>query len=309
MLKPVLYQRSRPSSVNGYVFVDKYMENAVKGWVKNQNFPCIVLTGKSGTGKTTLAYILCNECNIAPEDILYVKGSIDNGVDEVRDRILPFVDTVSHSSSGRVVIVDEFDRCSPAFQDSLRNIIEDCMENARFIFTANYPHKIIDAMYSRCTHFHIDTLDRDQFMLRVAEVITEEGITFDLETLEYYTEKNYPDMRGIFNDIELYTIDGKLIIANSDADKSMSPWMIESVELMMKGEYREARNLICKNIQYEEYSEFYRLMYENIDWWAKGDNEKRDKAILIIKDHLVADYNVGDREIVLSACLTKLSLI
>lgn len=258
---------------------------------------------------TTLAYILCNECDIDSSDILYIKSSLTNGIDEVRDRIEPFVNAISVSSSGRVVIIDEVDGTSKAFQDSLRNIIEDSMTNARFILTANYSHKIRDTLYSRCNSFVIDSLDKDQYTYRVADVISKEGIKFDLETLEYYVNKNYPDMRKIYNDIEKYTTDNKLTIVNSDAEIEKPDWLLEAIELFKTQQFRKGRDAICSNISYEEFDEIYRLIYENIEWWTGNDDDKKDRALMVIKDHVVADTSVGDREIVLSSCLTRLSLL
>lgn len=308
-MKAVLYQRSRPNSLDEYVFVDKNMEKKIREWVKKREMPNLLLCGRAGTGKSALAHALCVELDIDPSDILFINASNENGIDTIRERIVPFVETISTSPNGRVVILDECDHLSNNAQAALRALIIDNMDNSRFILTANYSHKIIEPLWSRCQVFNINSLDRNQYMLRVAEVITEEGIKFDLETLEHYTDKNYPDMRGIFNDVERYTFDNTWKIVETKADCDKPEWMLSSIELIQKGQYRDARNLICKNITYEEYSDFYRMMYENIDWWAKEDDEKRDQALLIIKDHLVADHTVGDREIVLSACLTKLSLI
>ncbi len=258
---------------------------------------------------TTLCYILCNELGVPDDDILYIKATLSNGIQTIRDKIVPFVEVVSHGDVGRIVILDEGDQLSPSAQDGLRNIIEDSMEYARFFITGNYAHKFTDALKSRCQEFNINALDKPTFMLRVGDILVQEGIEFDMETLQHYTDANYPDMRGIFNDIERYTSDGVLRIIEDVSSVNDSPWLMESVSMIMDGKLREARDVICKNIKYEEYGEFYRLMYENMDWWAKGDPAKQDRVIMTIKEHLVADTQVGDREIVLSACLTKLSLI
>lgn len=258
---------------------------------------------------TTVAHLLTKEIGFDPADVRIFDGSTDTGVDLIRDRIRPFVETISHNELGRVVIIEEFDRLSKNSQDALKCIMIDNMDNARFILLTNNIHRIDNAILSRCQTFQIDALDKDEYTLRVANVLVSKSIQFDLPTLEHYVEKNYPDMRGIFNDVERYTFDGVLKIKESKSEFKNREWMMTAVVLFQEQRHREARDVVCSNIRYEDYEGFYRLMYENVDWWANGDDKKRDSALIIIKDHLVDDSSVGDREIVLASCLTSLAMI
>lgn len=305
----MLYQECRPESIDDYVFVDKDMETKFREWITEKYLPETILSGPPGTGKSTLAYLLCREIGFDPADIRIFDGSTDTGVDLVREKIRPFVETISHDELGRVVIVEEFDRLSKNSQDSLKCIMIDNMDNARFILLTNNIHRVDSAIISRCQVFQIDALDKDEYTYRVATVLANKEIEFDLPTLEHYVEKNYPDMRGIFKDIERFTFDNVLKIKESKSDFSNQEWMMKAVILFQDQRHREARDIVCKNIRYEEYEYFYRVMYENVDWWAEGDDKKRDKALLAIKDHLVDDSSVGDREIVLASCLTTLAMI
>ena len=202
---------------------------------------------------TTLAYLLCREIGFDDSDIRTFDGSTDTGVDIVRERIRPFVETVSHNELGRVVIIEEFDRLSKNSQDSLKCIMVDNMDNARFILLTNNIHRVDNAIVSRCQVFHIEALDKDQYTYRVASVLTERNIKFDLETLEFYVEKNYPDMRGIFKDVERYTFDGVWKIKESKADFSNQEWMMKAVVLFQEKRHREARDIVCRYITDNEY--------------------------------------------------------
>lgn len=305
----MLYQECRPESINDYVFVDKDMETKFKEWINAKYLPQLIIYGTAGTGKSTLSYLLCKEIGFDDNDIRIFDGSTDTGVDIVRERIRPFVETVSHNELGRVVIIEEFDRLSKNSQDSLKCIMVDNMDNARFILLTNNIHRVDNAIISRCQVFQIQALDKDQYTYRVATVLSEKQVKFDLETLEFYVEKNYPDMRGIFKDVERFTFDGVWKIKESKADFGNQEWMMKAVVLFQEKRHREARDVVCQYITDNEYESFYRLMYENLDWWANGDDKKRDKALITIKDHIVDDTMVGDREIVLASCLTTLAML
>jgi hypothetical protein len=77
------------------------------------------------------------------------------------------------------------------------------------------------------------------------------------------------------------------------------------VELFKKGKISEARKLVCGQARPEEMEEIYRWLYDNVAIF--GDEEKQDKAILIIKQGLVDHTLVSDVEINLAATLIRLS--
>lgn len=308
-MQKMLYQECRPESIDDYVFVDKDMETKFREWIDTKYLPNIVLSGPAGTGKSTASYLLCKEIGFDDSDVRIFDGSTDTGVDIIRERIRPFVETVSYNELGRVVIIEEFDRLSKNSQDSLKCIMIDNMDNARFILLTNNIHRVDSAIVSRCHVFQIEALNKDQYMLRVASVLSEKSISFNMETLEYYVEKNYPDMRGIFKDVERFTFDGVWKIKESTSDFKNQEWMMKAVILFQEKRHREARDIVCQYISDHEYEPFYRLLYENLDWWANGDDKKKDKALIVIKDHIVDDTMVGDREIVLASCLTTLAML
>ena len=63
----------------------------------------------------------------------------------VKTTIKDFCDIIPKNQY-KVVILDEADQLSQQAQMALRNIIVDSLDNCRFILTANYQDKIIDAL-------------------------------------------------------------------------------------------------------------------------------------------------------------------
>lgn len=260
------------------------------------------------THNTSLAKLLINECGYDDMDVKYISASIYNGIEVVRDEIIGFCERMSFGVTGRVVVIDEADYTSNAFQAGLRNIITDMSGSSRFILTCNYPHKIISALKSRCFQMNFSSLNKDQFILRLAEILTKENVKFDIETLDYYASKYHPDMRQAINALENNTTNNQLNSESKASNNEDPDWMKEVIVFFEMGQVRKAREILVKNLTYEEYENFYNMLYNNLEWFGDTE-EKQDAALLAIKDAYVNDSSVVNREIVLSACLIKLNKI
>ena len=304
MIKTLWTEKYRPSTLEGYVFKDDAQRRQVKHWVETKHLPHLLFSGRPGVGKTTLAKILINELNIEGCDVLEINASRENSVNTVRDKIVNFCQTMPWGDM-KIVLLDEADYISPEGQAALRGVMETYADSVRFILTCNYPNKVIPALHSRCQGFHIDTIDQVEFTARVANVLIEEGVEFELDTLDNFVRSTYPDLRKCLNLLQMNSTSSKLTVpekANSDT----SDYKLDMVEMFKSGHVKEARKLIIGQAQPEEYEDIYRWLYENIDVWSK-DEEKQDSALLIIRKGLVNHSFIADPEINLSATLIELA--
>ena len=78
-------------------------------------------------------------------------------------------------------------------------------------------------------------------------------------------------------------------------------------ELFKQGKITEARKLVCSQARPDEIEDIYKRLYDNITLF--GDEEKQEKAILIIKQGLVDHTLVSDPEINLAATMIKLASV
>lgn len=186
--------------------------------------------------------------------------------------------------------------------------MEQYHSTCRFILTCNYPNKIIPALHSRCQGFHIENLDQTEFTARLAEICISESVALDLDTLDTYVRAVYPDMRKAINLMQQNVQDGALT-PMSAGDASQSDWMVAAVDLFKKGQFRQARKMICDNARVEEFSDIYRFMYQNLDIWCGGDVNKEDDAIIIIRDGMAKEPLCADPEINLCATLIQLEYV
>jgi replication factor C small subunit len=305
-MKDLWTEKYRPNTLKDYVVRDQRQREQIQGWIESGAIPHLLFSGAPGVGKTTLAKILFHELKVDPYDILEINASRENSVDTVRDKIINFVQLMPFGAF-KYVLLDEADYITPNGQAALRGVMETYHTSARFILTCNYPNRVIPALHSRCQGFHIETIDKNEFTARVAQILIEEKVEPELDVLDTYVKATYPDLRKCINMVQMNSKDGKLY-APDKSDKGQQDYRLEMVDLFKKGKILDARKLVCSQARPEEVEDIFRWLYDNLELISK-DDEQQDKAILAIKQGLVDNSFVADPEINLAAVMIKLARI
>jgi DNA polymerase III delta prime subunit len=301
-MKELWVEKYRPKTTGDYVWIDNDQKHMVATWIKDKYIPHLLLAGKAGAGKTTLAKVLVNELGVDPSEFMHINASRDNGVDFLRTKINNFCSTMSNGPF-KVVLLDEADYITPPAQGILRGMLEQYHEGVRFVLTCNYPQKIIPALHSRLQTISFKTLDQEQFAGRLAWILYTENVDFEKDTLDTYVKACYPDLRKAINTAQMRSTSGKLEAPKEEEGES--DYKLAMVDLFRQGRIREARNLIIKQINLDEYEDMYRFMYRNLDLWG-NDVDKQDSALLLIRKGLVNHSMAADAEINLSATFVEL---
>jgi replication factor C small subunit len=294
----------RPKTISEYVFRDAHQREQVQSWIKDKSIPNLIFSGSAGIGKTTLAKVLFNELDIHPLDIMEINASRTNSVEDVRDKIVNFVQMIPFGDF-KVVLLDEADYLSPNAQAALRGVMEAYHTTARFVLTGNYPNRIIPALHSRCQGFHIEKIDVTEFTARVATILINEGIAFEIDTLDTFVKATYPDLRKCIGTVQMNSTSGTLK-SPEKGDTGEADYKLEMIDLFKKGKINEARKLVCGQCRPEEIEDIYRFLYDNIELFGQTAT-KQDNAVLIIKQALVDHTICSDSEINLAACMIRLA--
>ncbi len=196
------------------------------GMVKEGTIPNMMLYGKAGTGKTTVARALANDLNA---DSIVINCSEENGIDTLRTKIRNYCSTVSLNGGLKIVILDEFDYANAqSIQPALRGAIEEFANNCRFIMTCNYKNRIIDPLHSRCTgiDFTVPSSEKAQvavgILKRIEYILNNEKIPYDTQVLSNLVKKHFPDIRRVINELQRYSSSGKIDVIVSKDNRTLT---------------------------------------------------------------------------------------
>jgi len=289
-------EKYRPTDLSTYIG-NEHLKSKVEVYLKNEDVPHLLLYGRAGTGKTTLAKIVTKNIDC---DYLYINASDENSVDAVRFKIRAFASSVGFKDL-KVIILDEADYLTPNAQAALRNLMETFSRHCRFILTCNYVERIIDPIQSRCQSFKIIPPKRVDVARHLYHILEIEKVEYDLDDIRLITDAGYPDIRRVINSAQRQVVDGKLKIDESSVIQNN--YKLQLLEMLSNGsKLTDIRQLIADN-SISDYSEIYRLLYDEVETYSNG---KVAECILNIAEAQYQDVSVVDKEINFMSLIIRL---
>ena len=290
-------EKYRPQDLSTYVG-NENLKTKVERFLDDGNVPHLLLYGRAGGGKTTLAKIIVNhvEC-----DYLYINASDERNIDLVRDKLKTFASSVGFKPM-KVVILDEADYLNVnSAQPALRNLMETFSAHCRFILTCNYVEKIIDPIQSRCQTYKIVPPSKKEVALHSKIILEKEGISFDLDDLALVVTAGYPDMRKVINELQRMSIDGKLSV---DKDGMIhNEFKLQFLDAIRNKESLATIRKMVADSNFTEYTELYRLLYDEVESFGV---EKMPEIIADISKGSYQDVLVVDKEINFIATVSQI---
>lgn len=182
---------------------DKILTNLVK----NKKLFSMILYGKPGIGKTSIAKALVNDLNLRYRMLnatVNTKKDLDVVIEEAK------------MYDGLILIMDEIHRLNKDKQDILLPCLENNLITLIGMTTSNPYHAINPAIRSRCQLFELKSLDTIDILTGLKRAIKHpdlKDIEIDDETLELIAKLAGTDLRYAYNLLEIayYSSDSKKI--------------------------------------------------------------------------------------------------
>lgn len=302
MFDDLWVEKYRPSGLDQMVLSPKNRELLNK-FTSNNSIPNLLFVGSAGIGKTSLAKIICK--NMLECQYLYINASDENGIDVIRSKVTNFARTKSFDGNIKCIILDETDGLSIDAQRALRNTMEEYAELTRFILTANYNHRIIQPLQSRCQSFDL-TPPLEGCVERVKQILKQESVNHNEdERLGEFVRACYPDLRKCINEIQKNVVNGEIKFDNMIRVKDA---FVHGVyEIVKSGLAIKARKKVIESehVFGGDYTELLRSLFDHIHDHKMNEQTKAEHLV-VVSEHLYRSAFVVDPEINFFSCLLSL---
>lgn len=303
MFEDLWIEKYRPHLLADIVLTKENRE-IINKFSNSNEIPNLLFVGKAGIGKTSLAKIIVN--NILQCQYLYINASDENGIETIRNKVTTFSKTKSFDGTIKVIILDEVDGLTLDAQRCLRNAMEEFSGYTRFILTANYKHKVINPLQSRCQSLDL-VPPLKGFKTRLYEILESEQITVNEscdKSIESITKKYYPDLRKTINEIQKHAVNGAL----SNIDTTITNNFAKNIYKLVqdKKTLKLRKNIIENEAKFNaDYEQLLIDLFNHVCDEKISDNTKREH-LLVISEHIYRSAFVADQEINFFSCLLSL---
>ena len=293
MAEPLAFT-ARPNTIDE-VYGQKHLigENKVlRNITKNKKLFSMILYGKPGIGKTTLALAIVSELGLRYRMLNAVinnKQDFDVVIEEAK------------MYNGIVIIMDEIHRMNKDKQDLLLPYLENGLVTLIGMTTSNPYHSINPAIRSRCQIFELKPLSDEDINKAIHDVVKKKllpKIKIDDESIKYITRLSNGDLRFAYNLLEIayysttdfkVTLDVLKTINNkpalfSDANETGHYDLLSAFQKSIRGsDVNAALHYLARLLEEGDLDSIYRRMtvigYEDIGLANPSIGVKIDAAI------------------------------
>ena len=274
----VLARKWRPKSFSELMGQEHIVTVLVNALTQQRLHHAYLFTGTRGVGKTTIARIFakslncdtgitatpCGVCNACVDidqgkfvDLLEIDAASRTKVDDTRE-ILDNVQYAPTRGRYKVYLIDEVHMLSRSSFNALLKTLEEPPEHVKFILATTDPQKLPVTVLSRCLQFHLKALSIKQISDKTTEILTKEGVTFDVEALALLAKAARGSMRDCLSLTDQCIAQGNGNIARHDVQQMLGgvdrDWVFKILIALLK---QDAEGLMKLSLSIASYAPSY----------------------------------------------------
>ena len=198
-------EKYRPKKLKD-IILNKIIKNKIDNFIKKKEISNMIITGYSGTGKTST--ILCLALSIYKKHyknaIMELNASNDRGLNTINNSIIHFskkkVDLPDNLY--KLIILDEADNITIKAQHNLINLMDKYDNTLKIVFTCNNHSKLIEGIQSRCLILKYNKASNKDIKKRIINICKLENIEYTEKGIDTIVSLCDGDIRKCINFLE-----------------------------------------------------------------------------------------------------------
>ncbi|MCH7902404.1 replication factor C large subunit [archaeon] len=176
-----------------------------KKWEKGEKQPPLLLWGKTGSGKTSLAYLLAKQFNW---ETVEINSSDIRSKDAIERIVGAAAQNASFFSSRRLIIIDDVDaltRKDRGGAGAISTVIKNAQNPVILTATDIFANKNVSPLRFVCKTFEFKKINYLSMAKRLRELLDQEKIEYDEEAIKELAKNSNGDMRSALLDLQSLT--------------------------------------------------------------------------------------------------------
>lgn len=207
-------------------FIEKYkpkkyddlvLETNLKERIRKLKLQNLIITGYTGTGKSTILRCLAKEIyKTYVNEYVYVLDVIDDrSLKTVNEMLETFCKKKIGDSIRKMVIIDDIDEISTKIQQIINNLMEIYEKKVIFTFTCVNMMNVLEALQSRCIVLRLGKLSDDLIREQLIKICMNESIKCTEDAMDYIIEISNNDLRKAINNLQMISsYSNEIVIEN-----------------------------------------------------------------------------------------------